>query len=158
MRSAEPSPPAEDRLKRLFLALALCALASLCAPASGVCQEARLERSPETPGTVYIYRPQSLAGLGTTFDVYAGAEKVCHLKENEYCTLKIAPGEVEVWSKFLNKGSVTLDVVAGGEHFVRASVTKGLLLFWRPHYVEVMERIGRAEMQGCVPAAALQGQ
>ena len=99
--------------------------------------------------TIHVYRLKSLLGLGVYFDVYAGDEKVCHLQDGQYCTIQVPPGEVEVWSKFMTKAAVTLDVRASQEYFVKASVTKGFFLFWRPHLVEVMERTGKGELGRC---------
>lgn len=147
---AEPCQSALAILGRILPGLVVCALWLAQAPNPAQAQEPTLQ---DGRATVYVYRPQSLAGMGAYFDVYAGTEIVCNLKENEYCVLKIAPGEVEVWSKFMTKGSVTLDVEAGREYYVRASVTKGFLLFWRPHYVEVLDRVGRSEIKACTPAA-----
>lgn len=108
--------------------------------------------APDAPGgeaVIHIYRPRSIAGMGASFDVYAGERLVCHLREEECCTARVAPGEVEIWSRFLSKGAVTLDVEAGREYYVRGSVTKGLLILWRPHYVEVDQRIWKSETQAC---------
>lgn len=102
---------------------------------------------------IYVYRPKAMAGMGMSFDVYAGERKICHLKDEEFCTVQLEPGEVEIWSKFVAKGSVTLDVEAGKEYYVRASVTKGIFLLWRPHHAEVLERIGKSEIQACVQAS-----
>ena len=99
--------------------------------------------------TVHVYRAKSLMGMGVYFDVYAGGEKVCHLPEGQYCTIQVPPGEVEIWSKFMTKGAVTLDVQPLKEYYVKASVTKGFFLFWRPHLVEVMERVGKNDMSQC---------
>ncbi|KAF0232761.1 MAG: hypothetical protein FD177_2243 [Desulfovibrionaceae bacterium] len=133
------------------IALSLCLQLALCAV--GLASDA-VDVNQKT-GTIHVYRPQSAAGLGVYFDVYADSNKVCNLKDGEYCSVKVEPGEIEVWSKFMTKGSLTLDVEAGREYFVRATVTKGFLLFWRPHYVEVLDRVGRSEIKACAPATGV---
>lgn len=101
---------------------------------------------PEGMALVHIYRLKSIAGMGASFDVYAGDKLICELKEGTGCATAVPPGEIEIWSRFLSKGSVTLDVEAGREYYVRGSVTKGPLFLWRPHYAEVLERIGKGEI------------
>ncbi|WP_325646958.1 hypothetical protein [Humidesulfovibrio sp.] len=137
-----------------LLAGALCLAGAALAQQDAANQVSAADPAPAVIGpaplaTIHVYRTKSLMGLGVYFDVYAGDEKVCHLREGQYCTLQVPPGEVEIWSKFMTKGAVTLDVRAAQEYYVKASVTKGFFLFWRPHLVEVMERVGKGELSRC---------
>jgi len=142
-------------LRCLRAVLLACFLAGALAPAgAALAQGAAVDQEPaerqESPlATINVYRTKSLIGLGVYFDVYAGDKKICHLQEGQYCTVQVVPGEVEVWSKFMTKGAVTLDVRPAQEYYVKASVTKGFFLFWRPHLVEVVERIGKGELSRC---------
>jgi len=137
-----------------LLAGMLCFAEAALAQGDAINQEPSAAQNPaalrEAPlATIHVYRTKSLMGLGVYFDVYAGDKKICHLQDGQYCTIQVLPGEVEVWSKFMTKGAVTLDVRPAQEYYVKASVTKGFFLFWRPHLVEVVERVGKGELSRC---------
>lgn len=137
-----------NRIAPLAWLLALLALLAL--PSGALASDPSI---PEGMALVHIYRLKTIAGMGTSFDVYAGDRLVCDLKEGTACVVAVPPGEIEIWSRFVSKGSVTLDIEAGREYYVRGSVTKGPLLLWRPHYAEVLERIGKSEMQNLAAGA-----
>lgn len=103
---------------------------------------------PNDKGIVYVYRPNSLIGSAVRYDVYANNDLVCHLIRGGYCLYYAKPGEVEFWGKTESKGSITIDVKSGKEHYVKGSLSFGLLV-GRPNFSLVEEQEAMKDINDC---------
>ena len=87
---------------------------------------ARVTDIPADKGIVYVYRPNSILGAAVHYDVHAGTtndEVLCDLIRGGYCLYYAIPGEVELWGKTESKSTITVDVKAGQEHFVKGGLS-----------------------------------
>jgi hypothetical protein len=103
---------------------------------------------PDAKGLVYIYRSYSVLGSAVAYSVHAGDEVVGKLHNGGYLTYMADPGELEVWGKTEARGSVTLDVVSGKEHYVKGSLGVGVVV-GRPKLIVVDEETGMREIKEC---------
>jgi hypothetical protein len=109
----------------------------------------RITAIPEDKGVVYVYRPNSLMGGAVHYDVHAGENEIlCDLIRGGYCLHYSKPGELELWGKTESRGSVTVDVKAGKEHFVKGGVSLGFLV-GRPNLTVVENATGLEEIADC---------
>jgi hypothetical protein len=128
----------------VFLVAMVCVMAGC---ASGPAFK-KIDEIPQGKGLVYIYRPAGIVGSAIAYDVYAGTEKVGRLVPGGYLTYLSSPGELEIWGKTESKGSVTLDVRTGQEHYVKGSLGVGFLV-GRPVITVVEPQVGQKEIQDC---------
>jgi len=106
---------------------------------------------PQGKGLVYIYRPAGIVGSAVRYEVYAGTDDVGHLVPGGYLTYFANPGELEIWGKTEARGSVTLDVKAGQEQYVKGSLGVGLFV-GRPILTVVEPQVGQREIRDCKQA------
>jgi hypothetical protein len=123
-----------------YLLLLGLALTTGCA-ASGTPFQ-RIGDIPKDKGLVYVYRPNSIIGSAVRYDVHANNEVICTLVRGGYCLYYAMPGEVELWGQTESKGTITIDVKAGQEHFIKGSLSFGLV-------------VGRPNLTLMVPPEAL---
>ncbi len=108
----------------------------------------RVTDIPQDKGVIYVYRPNSIIGSAVRYDVFANDELVCNLVRGGYCLHYAKPGEVEFWGKTEAKGSITIDVKAGQEHYVKGSLSMGILL-GRPNLTLVEPKDAMGDLTEC---------
>lgn len=105
---------------------------------------------PQDKGIVYVYRPNSIIGGAVHYDVHACKdETICDLIRNGYCFCYADIGELEIWGKTESKSSITIDVKAGQEYFVKGGLSVGFLV-GRPNFTAVDNKTGLEEIAECV--------
>lgn len=137
-------------VRNFALGVIFCLIASLgfgCATAKGPIFQA-IEQIPQEKGVVYVYRPDSFVGAAVHYDVYAGDIKLCDLVRGGYCSYLARPGELEIWGKTEAKGSVTVDVKAGQEYYVKGGLSVGVLV-GHPNLTIVDKSVGEQEIKEC---------
>jgi len=135
------------RFYKLFLLIPTLFLAA-CA-ASGTPFQ-RISDIPKDKGLVYVYRPNSIMGGAIHYDVHAANDEVvCDLIRNGYCFYYAKPGELELWGKTESKSTITVDVKAGQEHFVKGGISMGFLV-GRPNFTAVDNKTALEEIAECV--------
>ena len=109
----------------------------------------RITEIPSEKGVVYVYRPNSMIGGAVHYDVHAGENEVlCDLIRGGYCLYYAKPGELELWGKTESRSSITVDVKAGQEHFVKGGLSLGFIV-GRPNFSLVDSAIGLKEIADC---------
>ncbi len=137
-------------IRNFAIGIILCLVASLefgCTTATGPAFQ-KISQIPQEKGLVYIYRPDSIMGAAIHYDVYAGDVKLCDLVRGGYCTYLAKPGELEIWGKTEAKGSVTVDVKAGQEHYVKGGLSVGVFV-GHPNLTIVDQIVGSKEIEEC---------
>jgi hypothetical protein len=134
------------RLFRLLLVILASSFLFGCGAQGALFQ--KVAELPQGKGIVYVYRPTGFVGSGVTYDVHAGDRVIGNLKPGGYCSYFAAPGELEVWAKTEAKSSVTVDVRAGQEHFIKGGVGVGFFV-GRPTLTIVDPDTGRREIATC---------
>lgn len=109
-----------------YLLLLGLALTTGCA-ASGTPFQ-RVGDIPKDKGLVYVYRSNSLMGSAVRYDVHANNDVICTLVRGGYCLYYALPGELELWGQTESKGTITIDVKAGQEHYVKGSLSFGFVV------------------------------
>jgi hypothetical protein len=110
----------------------------------------RITDIPKDKGLVYVYRPNSILGGAVHYDVHAGNDEViCDLIRNGYCIYYSKPGELELWGKTESKSTITVDVKAGQEHFVRGGISMGFFI-GRPNFTMTDKKTALEEIAECV--------
>ena len=102
--------------------------------------------NPEHPdyAIVYFYR-SSFEGPLVTYDVYVGETKVFASKVGAKAQVKVFdPGVIEIWAKTESKSSVSIEVEAGGEYYVRCGVSVGFFV-GHPSFDLVPASVGNIE-------------
>ena len=93
---------------------------------------------------VYFYR-SSFEGPLVTYDVYVGETKVFASKVGAKAQVKVFdPGVIEIWAKTESKTSVSIEVEAGGEYYVRCGVSIGFFV-GHPSFDLVPASVGNME-------------
>ena len=88
-------------------------------------------------------------GAAIHYDVYAGKDEViCDLVRGGYCLFYSKPGELELWGKTESRSSITVDVKAGQEHFVKGGLSLGFMV-GRPNFTLIDNLIGLEEITDC---------
>jgi hypothetical protein len=128
-----------------FLMLALALLYGCAAKGPSF---TRVSDIPSAKGLVYVYRSPGLVGSAVTYHVHAGDEIIGNLRNGGYFYYFADPGELEIWAKTEAKGSVTLDILAGQEQYVKGSLGVGFLV-GRPKLIVVDSETGRKEIEKC---------
>ncbi len=136
----------ELKFIRTFILLLLLSSVFGCAAGGPAFQ--RISSIPEEKGLIYIYRSKSFVGSAVRYNVHAGDKVIGILHNGGYFTYLADPGELEIWAKTEAKGSVTLDVLSGKEHYVKGSLGVGIVV-GRPKLIIVGTETGTREIKKC---------
>jgi len=136
-------------MKKKFKLLVLVPILFLTACAATGVQFQKVSTIPEGKGVVYVYRPDSIVGAAIHYDVYAGEnDLICDLIRGGYCLYYSKLGELELWGKTEAKSSITIDVKAGQEYYVKGGLSLGVLA-GRPNFTLVTNTVGQEEIADC---------
>ena len=108
----------------------------------------KITEIPTGKGVVYIYRSPGIVGSAVSYQVYVGNSSLGRLVPGGYLTYLANPGELELWGETESKGSVTLDVKPGQEHYLKGSLSFGFVV-GRPLLMVVEPSVGRMEIEEC---------
>lgn len=136
------------RFIRCFLLMLAVSLAFGCAAKGPAFSKIAMADIPAGKGLIYVYRPSGFVGAAVSYDVWAGKEKLGYLVQGGYFTYLASPGELELTAKTEARASLTLDVRAGQEHYVRGSVGVGAFI-GRPKLEVVDMETGSREIKDC---------
>ena len=117
-----------------------------CATLGPVYQQT--DNIPDHVGLVYIYRPSEFVGGGVSYTVKANGADVIKLYNGGYFPYFTKPGEIEFSAKTESTTSVTVDVKAGQEYYVKGDVGVGFFV-GRPHLILVAPEVAKQEISGC---------
>jgi hypothetical protein len=103
---------------------------------------------PPGKGVVYVYRPRNPMGGAVSYVVEANGTPLLRLRDGGYYPFFADPGTVIFSAKTEVMSQAALDVVAGGTHYVKGTVTMGAFV-GRPNLQVVHPAIAPNEIAGC---------
>ena len=124
-------------MRNLIMSIALSVMFVLPAFAHG-----GEDPKPKAKAVVHIYRPNRAVGFGWVFKLKANGEDVGKIRNGRHFTIELEPGQAQF---VMNKNNVQLNLEAGKEYYLRASLVRNLLL-GRPELVEVTEAYAQSEI------------
>jgi hypothetical protein len=136
------------KMVRCFVLMLAVTMAFGCATKGPAFSKIATADIPAGKGVVYVYRPSGFVGAAVSYDIWRGNEKLGYLVQGGYFTYLANPGELELTAKTEARASLTLDVRAGQEHYVKGSVGVGAFI-GRPKLEVVDAETGSREIQDC---------
>jgi hypothetical protein len=108
----------------------------------------KADNIPDNSGLVYFYRPSSIIGSASSYDIKNDDTVITTLYNGGYYPYFSPPGEKEFWAEIESKSSITLDVKAGQTYYVKGEIGVGFV-FPRPHLMVVTPEIAEKEIADC---------
>ncbi|MGH6660100.1 MAG: DUF2846 domain-containing protein [Rhodospirillales bacterium] len=132
----------------LTMMLSLVGCGTVTVPMAPPEDDARAKSFAVAPGksNIYVYR---VADRASRLMVFMDGQLVGDTVPATYLMWEVSPGPHVVRSTGAFFPAVTVNAVAGRNHFVRQHVTIGIILGTPVSFEEVDEETGRREIAGC---------
>ena len=100
------------------------------------------EETKSENAIVHVYRPARLVGFGWVFKIKTNNAKSAKIKNGSTLTIPMEPGMTQFK---LKKSLVEIKLEAGKHYYLRASLTRNMLL-GKPELIEVTDNQAQKEM------------